>query len=57
MKIRNKIIALIISLIAMPAFSLAQTNVGKTKFGIDGGYVFADLDAKNTAQSIANSTG
>ena len=57
MKIRNKIIALVISLIAMPAFSLAQTNVGKTKFGIDGGYVFADLDAKNTAQSIANITG
>ena len=46
-----------LSLIAMPAFSLAQTNVGKTKFGIDGGYVFADIDAKNTAQAIANSTG
>jgi len=57
MKIKNKVIALMISLIAMPAFSLAQTNVGKTKFGIDGGYVFADLDAKNTAQAIANSTG
>ncbi len=57
MKIKNKVIALMISLIAMPAFSLAQTNVGKTKFGIDGGYVFADIDAKNTAQAIANSTG
>ncbi len=50
-------IALMISLIVMPTLSLAQTKVGQTKFGIDGGYVFADLDAKNTAQSIANSTG
>ena len=57
MTIKNKMIALMISLIAMPTLSLAQTKVGQTKFGIDGGYVFADLDAKNTAQSIANSTG
>ncbi len=57
MTIKNKMIALMISLIVMPTLSLAQTKVGQTKFGIDGGYVFADLDAKNTAQSIANSTG
>jgi hypothetical protein len=52
MKIRTKIIALMISLIAMPTFVLAQTNMGQTKFGIDVGYGFADIDAKNTAQSI-----
>ena len=57
MKIKNKIIALMMSLIAIPNFGLAQTNVGKTKFGIDVGYGFADIDAKNTAQSIANLTG
>ena len=57
MKIKNKIIALVISLISIPNISLAQTKIGETKFGIDGGYAFADIDAKNTAQSIANTTG
>ena len=57
MKIRNKIIALMISLIAFPSLSLAQTKAGETKFGIDAGYAFADIGAQNTAQSIANLTG
>ena len=35
MKIKNKIIALMISLIAIPNISLAQTKAGETKFGID----------------------
>ena len=57
MKIKKKIIALIISLIAIPTFSLAENIVGQAKIGIDVGYGFADLDAENTAQSIANLTG
>ena len=57
MKIRNKIIALVISLISIPNISLAQTKAGETKFGIDAGYAFADVGAQSTAQSIANLTG
>jgi len=57
MKIKNKIIALVISLISIPNISLAQTKIGETKFGIDGGYAFADVGAQSTAQAIANLTG
>jgi hypothetical protein len=57
MRIKNKIIALVISLISIPSISLAQTKAGETKFGIDAGYAFADIGAQNTAQSIANATG
>ena len=57
MKIRNKIIALVISLISITNISSAQTKVGETKFGIDAGYAFADIGAQNTAQAIANLTG
>ncbi len=57
MKLRNKIIALVISLISITNISSAQTKVGETKFGIDAGYAFADIGAQNTAQAIANLTG
>ena len=57
MRIKNKIITLVILLISIPSISLAQTKAGETKFGIDGGYAFADIGAQNTAQSIANATG
>jgi hypothetical protein len=57
MKIKNKIIALMISLMSIPNLSLAQTKPGEVKIGIDVGYAFADIDAKNTAQAIANATG
>ena len=57
MKLRNKIFALVISLISITNISSAQTKVGQTKFGIDAGYAFADIGAQNTAQAIANLTG
>ncbi len=57
MKLRNKIFALVISLISITNISSAQTKVGETKFGIDAGYAFADIGAQNTAQAIANLTG
>jgi hypothetical protein len=44
-------------LLLMTSLVSAETKPGQTQFGIDGGYAFADIDAKNTAQSIANATG
>jgi hypothetical protein len=57
MKIKKKIIALMISLIAIPSISFAQTAVGKYRFGIDGGLGMADLQAEKSGQAIANATG
>jgi hypothetical protein len=57
MKIKNRIIALIISLIILPSVSFAKDQVGQYNFGIDAGYAFADIGAPDRAQRIANVTG
>jgi hypothetical protein len=54
MKIRNKIIALLLSLFLAPSISAAQTKLG---FGIEGGYAWVDTQAPENAQAIANATG
>jgi hypothetical protein len=50
MTIKNKIIALMISLIAMPTF--AQAKEGKARFGLDAGYAYADIKAEETCRDI-----
>ena len=50
-------LSVVSALLLMTSLVSAETKPGQTQFGIDGGYAFADIDAKNTAQSIANATG
>ena len=50
-------LSIVSALLLMTSLVSAETKPGQTQFGIDGGYAFADIDAKNTAQSIANATG
>ena len=50
-------LCIVSALLLMTSLVSAETKPGQTQFGIDGGYAFADIDAKNTAQSIANATG
>ena len=50
-------LSVVSALLLMTSLVSAETKPGQTQFGIDGGYAFADIDAKNTAQSIANVTG
>ena len=50
-------LSIVSALLLMTSLVSAETKPGQTQFCIDGGYAFADIDAKNTAQSIANATG
>ena len=50
-------LSVVSALLLMTSLVSAETKPGQTQFGIDGGYAFADIDSKNTAQSIANATG
>ena len=51
MVIKNKVITLIISLILMTNFAVAQE--GKLRFGVDAGYAYTDIKAEETCREIA----
>jgi hypothetical protein len=55
MKIRKKIIALMISLIAIPTF--AQSKEGKFSFGVDAGLAKADIGAEESARELSRLSG
>jgi hypothetical protein len=51
---KNKIIALTISLMFMT--TVVSSKEGKVGFGVDAGYLWADIKADQTAQDLANLT-